>query len=81
VQAVAAARRYDLYILTNTDIPFVQDGIRDGEHIRQWMHDRFHDELLRMKTPLLVVSGPHELRLAQSIKRIDEVLKDIRASV
>lgn len=74
VQAVAAGRKYDLYVLTNTDIPFVQDGIRDGEHIRQWMHDRFHDELLRMATPMLVVSGSHEQRLAAAIARIDALL-------
>jgi NadR type nicotinamide-nucleotide adenylyltransferase len=74
VQAVAAGRKYDLYILTNTDIPFVQDGIRDGEHIRQWMHDRFFDELSRLATPLLVVSGPHEQRLAAAVDRIDALL-------
>jgi NadR type nicotinamide-nucleotide adenylyltransferase len=74
VQEVAAARRYDLYILTDTDIPFVQDGIRDGEHLRQWMHDRFHDELSRSTTPMLVVSGPHDKRLAAAIARIDALL-------
>jgi NadR type nicotinamide-nucleotide adenylyltransferase len=74
VQEVADARKYDLYILTNTDIPFVQDGIRDGEHIRQWMHDRFHDDLTRLPTPMLVVSGPHETRLAAAIARIDALL-------
>jgi HTH-type transcriptional repressor of NAD biosynthesis genes len=75
VQAVADGREYDLYILTNTDIPFVQDGIRDGEHIRQWMHDRFHHELSRMATPLLVVSGSHEQRVAAAIHRIDALLQ------
>jgi len=74
VRAVAATRKYDLYILTDTDIPFVQDGIRDGEHIRQWMHDRFRDELSGMATPLLVVSGSREHRLAAAIARIDPLL-------
>jgi NadR type nicotinamide-nucleotide adenylyltransferase len=74
VQAIAEARRYDLYVLTNTDIPFIQDGIRDGEHIRQWMHDRFHDDLSRMTTPMLVVSGRHEQRLAAAVARIDALL-------
>jgi HTH-type transcriptional repressor of NAD biosynthesis genes len=74
VQAVAATRKYDLYILTDTDIPFVQDGIRDGEHIRQWMHDRFRDELSGLATPMLVVAGSHEHRLAAAIARIDPLL-------
>ena len=35
VEAIAALRHYDLYLLTDVDIPFVQDGFRDGEHIRE----------------------------------------------
>jgi HTH-type transcriptional regulator, transcriptional repressor of NAD biosynthesis genes len=75
VLAIAANRRYDLYILTDTDIPFVQDGIRDGEGIRQWMHDRFHDELSRTATPMLVVSGPHEHRMAAAVARVDQMVR------
>ncbi len=26
---------------TDANIPFVQDGLRDGEYLRSWMHDRF----------------------------------------
>ena len=71
-EVLAIARRAcDLYILTDVDTPFVADDIRDGESIRKWMHDRFHDELSRMTTPILVVSGPHEQRLATAIARID----------
>ena len=36
VERLAADRRYALHILTADDIPFVQDGTRDGEHIRGW---------------------------------------------
>ena len=74
VQAVAASRSYDLYILTDVDTPFVPDDIRDGESIREWMHKRFADELARMGTPVLLVSGPHERRLAAAIARIDSLL-------
>ena len=35
VETIANNRRYDLYLLTGTEIPFVQDGLRDGEHIYQ----------------------------------------------
>jgi HTH-type transcriptional regulator, transcriptional repressor of NAD biosynthesis genes len=71
VQAVAATRRYELYVLTDVDTPFVPDEIRDGERIRQWMHNRFRDELSQMRTPFIVVSGPHEQRLAAAVKEID----------
>jgi NadR type nicotinamide-nucleotide adenylyltransferase len=74
VQAVAASRIYDLYILTDVDTPFVPDDIRDGESIREWMHRRFVAELGRMGVPMLLVSGPHERRLAAAIARIDALL-------
>ena len=80
VQAVARGRAYDLYILTDVDTPFVPDDIRDGESIRQWMHDRFVSELSRMPTPMLLVSGPHDARLAAAVARIDRILDALRHS-
>jgi NadR type nicotinamide-nucleotide adenylyltransferase len=74
VQAVAATRKYDLYVLTDVNTPFVPDDIRDGESIRQWMHNRFHDELSRMTTPMILVSGPHAERLAAAVARINALL-------
>jgi HTH-type transcriptional regulator, transcriptional repressor of NAD biosynthesis genes len=74
VLAAAAGRTYDLYVLTDVDTPFVPDDIRDGESIRQWMHQRFQDELSRMAVPVLFVSGPREQRLAAAIARIDALL-------
>ena len=35
VEAIAASHRHDLYLLTDCDLPFVQDGLRDGESIRE----------------------------------------------
>jgi NadR type nicotinamide-nucleotide adenylyltransferase len=74
VLAVAAGRRYDLYILTDVDTPFVPDDIRDGESIRGWMHKRFQHELSWMGVPVLLLSGPHERRLAEAVARIDSLL-------
>jgi NadR type nicotinamide-nucleotide adenylyltransferase len=74
VLAVAAGRRYDLYILTEVDTPFVPDDIRDGESIRGWMHKRLQDELSLMRVPVLLLSGPHEQRFAAAIARIDSLL-------
>ncbi|QCB94007.1 AAA family ATPase [Cellulomonas shaoxiangyii] len=45
VRALAAARVPDLYLLTGDEIPFVQDGLRDGEHVRHAMQDRFREVL------------------------------------
>ena len=45
VANIAAHRHYDLYLLAHFDVPFLQDGLRDGEHLRQWMTQRFREEL------------------------------------
>ena len=71
VQAIADARTYALYLLTDIDIPFVQDGLRDGEHLRSWMHQRFVDELTRSGRPFEVLSGTHRERLERAISLVD----------
>ncbi|MDA0173938.1 AAA family ATPase [Solirubrobacter taibaiensis] len=60
VEAIAASRRYALTVLTADDIPFVQDGYRDGEHIRAWMTQRFRE---RLRQPWIEVRGTVEERV------------------
>ncbi len=74
VEAMAMARHYDLYILTGCEIPFVQDGIRDGENIRQWMTNRFEEELWREQRPWIKVSGAADERLKTAIAAVDAIL-------
>lgn len=74
IMAVADTRSYDLYLLTDINIPFVQDGLRDGEHIRHAMHQQFEAELKRQKIPSALVSGTHEERMELAVKLIDDLL-------
>lgn len=71
VEQVARSRRRDLYILTGDEIPFVQDGLRDGEHIRHKMHQRFIDVLSSRNFPWVSVSGSRKQRKKQAILAID----------
>lgn len=71
VEAIAESYRPDLYLLTGDEIPFVQDGLRDGEHIRHWMHDTFAEELTRAGRPFALLRGPHAARLAAATTLID----------
>jgi NadR type nicotinamide-nucleotide adenylyltransferase len=41
----ALATRGALYLLCDDDVAFVQDGLRDGEHLRRWMTRRFAERL------------------------------------
>lgn len=60
-----------LYILTGDEIPFVQDGTRDGESIRHQMHQRFIEELDKHDLKYIIVTGSRQNRLKQAIKEID----------
>jgi NadR type nicotinamide-nucleotide adenylyltransferase len=74
VEEIAERRQYALYILTEPDIPFVQDRIRDSELLRGWMTERFRVELTRRNRPWILVKGPMEERLALATKAIDRLL-------
>jgi HTH-type transcriptional repressor of NAD biosynthesis genes len=74
VAALAASRSYTLYILTGGDIPFVQDGTRDGEHLRGWMTNRFRHALAVRSEPWIEVRGSRTARFATATARIDQLL-------
>ena len=74
VERVFAGHKVDLYLVTGTDIPFVQDGYRDGESIRDWMHKRFISELEGDGKRYVLLSGPHAGRLREAVAAIDPLL-------
>jgi HTH-type transcriptional repressor of NAD biosynthesis genes len=80
VAAIAANGRCDLYLLTGDEIPFVQDGLRDGEHIRHTMHEWFEQALAAQPTPWRLVRGSHEKRMAAAIEEIGKLLAHARAA-
>jgi NadR type nicotinamide-nucleotide adenylyltransferase len=67
VRAEAEQARCDLYLLTGDEIPFVQDGLRDGEHIRREMHRWFEEGLQRQPVAWQLVRGSAAERLAQAV--------------
>lgn len=72
---LAAARRPDLYLLTDPEgVPFEDDGLRDGEHLRRWMTGRFRAVLRDSGVPVREVSGPHRVRLATALAACDALL-------
>ena len=75
VDAIAnASRRPDLYLLSDAKTPFVQDGTRDGEGIREWMHEVFLEELSSQERNFQVISGSYDERYHQAVKHIDQLL-------
>jgi NadR type nicotinamide-nucleotide adenylyltransferase len=75
VETLASRHRCpDLYLLTDVDVPFTQDGTRDGESIRAWMHETFISELTKQKRPFRQIAGTPEEQFNKSVIFIDEVV-------
>ena len=72
VEAIAANRHYDLYVLCGADVPFESDGVRFSEEVREWMTERFAQGLAQRSEPWLRVAGSVEQRV-MSIR--DEVVR------
>lgn len=70
VRAIAAKGKCDLYLLTGVEIPFVQDGLRDGEAIRHTMHEWFEMELKNQPVPWVLIRGSREERIDQAVDAI-----------
>lgn len=74
VLAIANTSHPLLYLVTPPDIPFEQDGTRDGEHIRRQMHSWVIDALERHNRPYHIVKGGIDIdaRLEDAIHVIEE---------
>ena len=74
ITSLGARDKVDLYLLTAPDVPFVQDGLRDGEHIREWMDQRFMEQLARGRTPVVRLSGGYAQRFAKAVAAVERLL-------
>jgi NadR type nicotinamide-nucleotide adenylyltransferase len=78
MRAIGARDKADLYIITGDEIPFVQDGIRDGEHVRHEMHQWFIDRVQQTGVPYIVVAGDRDERLTEAVKATKAMIKKNR---
>jgi NadR type nicotinamide-nucleotide adenylyltransferase len=56
------ARRADLYLLCDVDVPWIADGVRDRPTGRGAMFDRFHCALTQRAADFVVVRGDWDAR-------------------
>lgn len=70
-------RQYHLYLLCNTDLPWVQDGLREypDEDVRRQLFKMYQDLLINSGVPWAVVSGREKQRLQTAIDRINALPK------
>ena len=75
VEAIAWSRTYDLTFLTAADFPWVDDGARNSDAVRQRMQRRFEAELAKRQEPVVELCGSVEERTATAVDAIDQILR------
>lgn len=74
VDAIGARDKVDLYLLCAPDVDFVQDGFRDGEHIRGWMDRRFGEQLQSGRVPVVRIEGDYEQRFRIAVAAVETLI-------
>jgi NadR type nicotinamide-nucleotide adenylyltransferase len=70
VEAEARARLADLYLLSDIDIPWTSDGIRDRPHAREELQAAFRATLAEFNARTCSIRGVGESRLAAALRCI-----------
>ncbi|MPZ83862.1 MAG: AAA family ATPase [Actinophytocola sp.] len=75
VHDAVGGRRPALYLLTDhRNVPFEQDGRRDGAHRREWLTGRFAELLDERGVPWRRLTGDPERRLTRAVEAVDGLL-------
>ena len=74
VDEIGKRDRVDLYLLPDIDVPLIQDGWRDGQQIRSWMHQRFVDQLIANTANYAILRGTCDERGKQAIDAVSSAL-------
>lgn len=69
-------RKYDCYLLCETDIPWTSDELREYPdlHSRRTLYLMYKDLLTQQNVPWTEISGSYEERLQKAIKMVDTLL-------
>ncbi len=71
-----AKRKYDGYILCNTDVPWVQDSMREYPDLvtREKLFHYYKEELSEQQLPWVIITGNYEERTQQAIDFVQSFL-------
>jgi NadR type nicotinamide-nucleotide adenylyltransferase len=69
-------RKYDLYLLCNTDLPWVKDELREYPDLvtRDKLYHIYKDIMINQSTPWVEISGDSNERLQKAISAVDQLL-------
>lgn len=71
-----ARRKYDLYLLCDTDLPWIKDELREYPDLkqRQKIYQFYLDAMVNQHVTWTSISGSYEERLKKAVKAVDEIL-------
>lgn len=69
----AQKHKYDLFFLTDIDVPWEKDDLRDRPTGRESVFSVFKQSLIDNNKPFITLSGNKDLRLQNAIKIIDDL--------
>jgi|TARA_B100000768_G_C11067560_1_gene285143 NadR type nicotinamide-nucleotide adenylyltransferase len=75
LEKYAIENKYNLYILTDIDTPWIKDDLRDRPNNRKEMFLAFKESLIKYNRPYIQVSGDLKTRMKIAITEIDKLLK------
>ncbi len=71
----AKNHKYDLFFLTDIDMPWEKDDLRDSAENRDKFFSIFQDSLIENKKPFIKLSGSKENRLQIAISIVNDLVK------
>lgn len=75
IREEAVKRTYDLYLVTDVDVPWVADAVRYLPEERKSFFNRCIAELEQLKRPYVVISGDWDKRLKNSIAHVERLFQ------
>ena len=78
IQDQIKERKYDLYLLCNTDLPWIKDELREYPDLktRERLYHIYKDLMIGQEVPWIEINGNNEDRLLKAITTIDLFLKN-----
>jgi NadR type nicotinamide-nucleotide adenylyltransferase len=73
IEDEARARRADLYLLTDVDVPWTDDDVRDSAASRAALHGQFAVTLAKYGANFVSIGGNWETRLATTVNSVMKV--------
>ncbi|XLS28828.1 AAA family ATPase [Flavobacteriaceae bacterium M23B6Z8] len=75
LEKYALENKYNLYLLTNIDIPWEKDDLRDKPDKRKEMFIFFKSALDKYQRPYILIKGDRDERFKTAVASIDKLLK------